>query len=154
MKLAEIKIEPITGKRLYVTGITELRDWPSDFLARSRHFGLLLATEKSLADEEVLSFAERVIRQGCAYMLSWGPGCERVHDIFDEARNRLGGNAEAVMTVWEDEGPLNEAVWEFVFSAPVDEELADDCASWIAVAVGSDVLTKQLSNLVLDLQMD
>lgn len=54
-----------------------------------------------------------VLSQGVAYVCCWGLGCERLHDIFDEAHVdrelRLGEERE-LMTTWHTDDSLAEAL--------------------------------------------
>jgi len=71
---------------------------------------------------------------------AWGPGCERVHDIFDEGRdgpNPLTSTDPVVLTTWHDDESLAEALG-FIFAAAIpDDGFTDDCGATLGVAIGS-----------------
>ena len=112
--------------------------------------------------------AELLIRAGCAYVVAWGEGCERVHDIFDENLVELelgldpshpeseptpGPNPFAaylhVMTTWHADEPLDEAL-DFMLHATLPaEEFEATCGSSVVIAIGQprDVVRRIRSRL-------
>jgi hypothetical protein len=93
----------------------------------------------SAAAASLYQFAEQLLRTGCVYVCSWGPGCEYVHDIFDETVVELevdaGLQLGTVMTTWHNDMPLTEAIDFFASWAKPDDELREGCNSAVAVAV-------------------
>lgn len=81
----------------------------------SDHFVLGLAADSTRADgPELVAAAMRLIQRGASYVCCWGPGCQRLHDCFDEAElhpdaDTLDGRL--IMTTWHDAEPLEEMVW-------------------------------------------
>jgi hypothetical protein len=50
------------------------------------------------------------------YLCTWGPGCERVHDIADGICIELCPNPTAdnvVITTWHDKDSIAQALWYF-----------------------------------------
>jgi hypothetical protein len=119
--------------------LRELNDWPIRLDLSSRHFGVLLICDgRKIQNSTVFTVAERIISQGLAYFCSWGPDCERIHDLFDEV---LVGDGSApphddpiVMTTWHDE-PMEEAVWYSLYLSVGAGEYETTCRSWIIVPV-------------------
>ena len=95
----------------------------------------------SVSTEEISEFCSHLIRLGCAYLCTWGPDCERVHDIMDETV--VGDNPPdtyrgCLMTTWHAQDSLVEAVDFFLASTIPDEKFAPTgCAFGLAIAVGS-----------------
>jgi hypothetical protein len=49
-------------------------------------FVLFLAWDaRGVPDETIFTLAQRLVRAGLSYIVAWGPDCERVHDVFDDA---------------------------------------------------------------------
>lgn len=90
----------------------------------SPFFSLALLVDGSrYSNEDLLAFADECLRKRLCY-LAWGPDCERVHDLFDEARDQpeRGGylpqaasGDDVVMTSWHALKPLADALFFFVF---------------------------------------
>ena len=135
----------------------------------TKHFVAMLAWDSTNEDVTSISrVAELLIRAGCAYVVAWGEGCERVHDIVDEDLVELelgldpsrpeampmpGPNPFAayphVMTSWHADEPLDEVLDFFLGDTfPVDEfELT--CGSAVVIAIGQprDVIRQIRSRL-------
>jgi len=112
------------------TGLTDLK------LPSSQSVILLVADASGVDPEPVYSAASRLIDRGAIYVCTWGPDCERVHDIFDEADIGDGtkDSDEFIMTTWHTDDSLHEAVEFFLNCAfPLDQHL-DNC-SWIVITV-------------------
>lgn len=125
------------GRTIYFMPLRELGDWPERIELSSRHFGvLLLCDARNIPNATVFAVAERMIKQGLAYFCAWGPECERVHDLFDEALVGDGTRAErddpVVMTTWHDE-PMEDAVWHALYLSVGAGEYERTCRSWVIV---------------------
>ena len=60
-------------------------EWPASLEVPSKRFRLLVAADVSSANPQAISdFAFSALKRGMVYFCSWGPGCERFHDIVDE----------------------------------------------------------------------
>jgi len=121
--------------------LKQLNLWPEHIVLPSRHFGvLLLCNGKLIPDSEVFTVAKAMTKQGLAYLCVWGPGCERIHDLFDEviveAEFSEGSIKKdpVIMTTWHDE-PLADAVWYFLYSTVGAGDYAKTCQSWIVVPI-------------------
>jgi hypothetical protein len=119
--------------------LRELNDWPIRMELSSRHFGVLLICDgRTIPNSTVIAVAERIISQGLAYFCSWGPDCERIHDLFDEAL--VGDGCEdahdnpVVMTTWHDES-MEEAIWYSLYLSVGAGKYETTCRSWIIVPV-------------------
>ena len=78
--------DKVTGRELYLLGVPSLESLPERLTLATEHFVCLLASDASqLSTKLVFRAAEQLLASGAVYICSWGPGCERVHDLFDEA---------------------------------------------------------------------
>ena len=73
-------------------------------------------------------------------MCAWGPGCDRVHHLFDIAFAGDGSRdleEDGVLMTTSHEGEsLDEALWFFVTTAHPDKAYAPECLNWLAVTIG------------------
>lgn len=149
------------GRSIYSVAVATpeelLTRLPLPHLAK-RHFVLFLAWDaRATADETVLVFAREVIRDGLSYIVAWGPDCERVHDVFDDAdilENPASNEVDTgavIMSTWHSQDSLEEALWFAVNSAypaaPYDVTTASLIAAVIADANLEKVVKGYLSNL-------
>ncbi|MCB9870138.1 MAG: hypothetical protein H6837_09795 [Planctomycetes bacterium] len=89
--------------------------------------------------ETVSHIAEQVLASGCVYLCAWGPGCERVHDIFDEilvGKDPDPADDSVVMTTWHADESLEDALWFFLRSTSPDERYEDSCRSSVVIVLG------------------
>lgn len=79
----------------------------------------LMADATTTSTDTIAELAEWCISHGVFSVSAWGPGCERVHDIFDEVDVELRlptGDApfdDVVMTTWHSNESLAEALEYF-----------------------------------------
>ena len=136
--LEAIGADPKTGRPYFMFGGNDPAGWDVGSPGLPL-FTLLLAMEGDRYSDAVLSaLAESFRRGGLAYLCAWGPGCSRVHDVFDlefvdeDIRGVEGGD---VMTTWHEEEPLAEALW-FAIDLAIHEDVTDISDS--AVVIGTD----------------
>lgn len=81
----------------------------------SPHFACLLASDaRGAPDTLLLALADHLLERGLAYFCAWGPDCERVHDLVDQAamlREVRKGQDYPIITTWHADEPLDEALW-------------------------------------------
>ena len=130
-----------TARDLYLLKVASSAALPINIELSSKHCICLLAWDSGDAtDEEKARLVERLLNAGCAYLCSWGNGCEKVHDICDEVS--VGPDPDldddaVVMTTWHKES-LDDALWFFLNCAKPDDHYAASCGSCLAVVIGSD----------------
>lgn len=135
--------------------LQQLSLWPEKISLPSRHFGVLLLCDgNAIPDSTVVNLASRMLSQGLAYLCAWGPDCERIHDLFDEAiienPNDLIKSDSVIMTTSHDE-PLEDAVWYFLYLTVGAGEYWKTCQSWIVVPVERADWTEKARLLALEL---
>jgi len=135
---------------LYFAHLSDLDEWPDDLQAPKPHFVAFLAMDaSSVESNRIAAFADRLISQGMVYLCAWGPDCERVHDIFDEAigRNTTTDGA-AFWTIWHDDEELVHALWFALFSTPPDDDA--DPSALLAVVVDHSEWSAQIRDALTD----
>jgi hypothetical protein len=79
-----------SGRSYYVLQLPNFESWPEQLPLASRHFALFIASDARQVPSTVIGeVALTAIKQGAVYVCAWGPGCEVVHDVFDEAKVEL-----------------------------------------------------------------
>lgn len=125
----------LTNRELYFRAVTDITSLPVSYEVASRHFVAFLACDTTAIDLVTLrTLAQSLLRSGCVYFCAWGPGCERVHDIFDE---ECGADEPVIMTTWHADESLDDALWFFLCDAHPDDAYADTCRGGVAISVGS-----------------
>jgi hypothetical protein len=134
-------IENAPAKSLFFCPCAEIEGLVTEIRSNSRHFGLFIAADASrVSSERVRAVANVLIGRGLAWLCTWGPDCERVHDSFDLALLEFDpqGARGVIMTTWHDDEPLSEAIWFFVSAASPDKSYEKTCLDWIVAGVGTD----------------
>jgi hypothetical protein len=111
------------------------------------------ADASSVPSDAIYRVAERLLDAGVIWICVWGPDCQRVHDLFDEAYvgDGIVERDFCLMSTWHDDESLEQALWFFVQLAfPLDHEIPT--TSYVAVTVGRHdwaiSIEKALSDLV------
>ena len=107
----------------HVSTLAELIDAIAATNRRRRGFVLFLAYDaRTVSNEVVFAAARQLLHLGMSYIVAWGPDCERVHDIFDDAdieqnpdSNR--GSDSVIMSTWHADEPIEQALWFALHSA-------------------------------------
>ncbi len=114
----------------------------------SPHFACLLAGDaRGSPDALLLAIADHLLERGLAYFCAWGPDCEQVHDLVDQAvvlREVREGRDYPVVTTWHADELLDEALWFLLNVAQPDPTLAQTCQSWVGITVANALWTTQM----------
>src|ERR671910_2143684 len=89
-------------------------------------------------DEALMALGKRLRTAGLTYVCTWGPGCERVHDLFDWLyvdEEQQGIELPFLMSTWHDGEPLKEALW-FATDCAIPEDIRD--VRYSPVVIGTD----------------
>jgi len=96
---------------------------------------------RAVDDADLKTFCSALLEHGCAYLCTWGPDCERVHDAMDRCvvdNDPPNSSRGTVMTTWHDQESLEEALDFFLSCTLPDESFAPHgCNRAIAIAIGS-----------------
>jgi hypothetical protein len=119
--------------------------WPRDIQIPVKRFRLFVAADASHANVDALSdFALSALQAGMVYFCSWGPDCERFHDIVDEVavedaigeRLYVGKHpSDVIMTTSHDDEPLEEALYFFTNCTCPTAGFETNSNFWVAVCV-------------------
>jgi hypothetical protein len=103
-------------------------DLPSDFRLPSRYFACLIVGDtRHLPDGDVHRLASTLLRAGAVYLCAWGPGCDRAHDLFDDAilMSEYQASDDTVIPTTAHDEDLAEALHFLLFctsAAPAYEQ--------------------------------
>ena len=131
---------------LFVLSIPRPEEMPALVLSSPRFVCLLAWDARTATVEEISVLARRLLDAGAVYICSWGPGCERVHDIIDEEQVGDGTvtTESVVMTTWHDDEPLADTL-DFVLTTAIpDDAYMEGCGSTLAIAIGSEQWTAEI----------
>lgn len=113
-------------------------------ISGGEHFVLFLAWDaRQVSDDDILTVARRLVRAGLAYIIAWGPDCERVHDLFDvvdieeNPESNAPDSETVIISTWHDSEPLEEALWFAIHSAYPAPPYDTTWRATIVAAVGS-----------------
>lgn len=119
-------------------------------------FTLFVAADAAVVDAEVLwAFAEEALLHRCAYVSTWGPGCERLHDVFDDVFLDQHPKADGdpfLMTTWHTDEPLGTALWfGLTQTIPTHSSKSyEDAAASVIVVAADDDRYDAVRELLLD----
>jgi hypothetical protein len=128
--------------------------WPDHLRIPTQYFRLLVAADTgNISSIQIAEFAGTAPRNGMVYCCSWGPDCERFHDIVDEvvaadeqSRRTVAGSAadDTVMTTWHANERLEDAVEFLTSDALPSNGYAVDCKSCVLLSVANPAWTKTI----------
>lgn len=121
--------------------------WPPELEVPSKRFRLLVAADTTnLSTEAAADFALAALNHGMVYFCSWGPDCERFHDIVDDVilgddltQQKFSGPkaGDVIMTTWHADETLEEALDFFAMSAVPTEGFAAESDFRLVICVGN-----------------
>jgi hypothetical protein len=144
------------GREVFVLQLSDLRDFPREVGLPCSRFILLLAADFSSPTADRYRIAERIMDAGCVYLCTWGPYCELMHDLADEAfvmKQLSVPNADGtIMTTWHVDDSLAEVVEFALRSTEPDAAFSAGCEAILLVAVpptasGAELEAAARSNL-------
>ena len=140
------------AKKFAVIEIPKL-EWPPTLEVPSKRFRLFVAADVTRANTQAVSdFAFAALKRGMVYFCSWGPGCERFHDIVDEVmigddltEQQFSGpsTSDVVMTTWHDDETLEEALEYLVTCAVPSDGFTPDSDYRLVISVANQQCTAQ-----------
>ena len=137
-------------RELYFLSLPNFDVLSTRLVLPSRHFAAFVAGDAMSVDPTILRrFARLLIESGCVYFCSWGPDCERVHDIFDEV---CDPDAPVIMTTWHDRDSLDGALWFFVSDSHPDAEYDSTCGCGVAISVGDAAWAEHIRERLADIE--
>ena len=147
---------PITERHQFLLNLTHLGELPRHLSLPSRYFGLFLACDGRVAsDEAVVEAARSLLDEGLVYLCSWGPECERVHDLFDSViveRDPNETEKSVTLTSWHDDESLDEALWYFLNAAFPTDDYREGCQAELIAVVSNEAWAGQVKARLADPQ--
>lgn len=136
--LVHVGFEAFSERELFVIEVARLDEVPPDFVLPSRYFACLLVCDTTtISETEVADLARRILEAGCVYIFCWGPGCERVHDLFDQADLELRPDGPFAMSTCHSKEALSKALWFFLYCTFPDEVYFDQRQVGVGIIIGS-----------------
>jgi hypothetical protein len=144
------------GREVFVLQLSDLRDFPREVGLPCSRFILLLAADFFAITADRYGIAERILDAGCVYLCTWGPRCELMHDVADEAfvmKQLSAQNADGtIMTTWHADDSLSEVIEFALRSTEPDAAFSAGCDAILLVAVpptasGAELEAAARSNL-------
>jgi hypothetical protein len=146
--IEKLGYDSVSKRDLFVLDIPTSAHLPAELSLTTPRFVCLIAWDARRASvDEISRVAVDLLRHGAVYVCSWGPDCERVHDIVDEERvgvNPSSGASGIVMTTWHAKESLAQAIRFALVAAWPDECYAEDCGSTLGVAIGSSLWAAEI----------
>jgi hypothetical protein len=140
VKLSELGYDSTSERRLFLLELASLSELPAPFALPSKHFTCLLALDATSASPgELARLASGLLGAGAVYVCAWGPDCERVQQLFDDAilvHEPSQANEFHVMTTSHADRPIEEALCFLLRSAYPSDAYWDSCRAELVVVVG------------------
>jgi hypothetical protein len=97
----------LEGRDVVLIELTDEWLWPPD-LEIDWFTAVIAADARGISDEAILSLAAGMLAHHCGHVSTWGPDCERMHHLFDQAyleaaRHRI---SRWRRTKWSEEIPF------------------------------------------------
>jgi len=111
---------------------------------------LLVWDSEGESVDSIAAVTDTLLRAGCVYANAWGPGCSRVHDIFDEELVMMcldgdmpDDDEHLVMTVWHEKESLKDALFYLFCCSTPAEAYEGSCGTSLVVTI--DAATSDVS---------
>jgi len=142
------------ARAVFLCPAESIGDLPEKIKASSPNFGLLLMMDaKNINSQEILDAGTTLTQKGMAYLCAWGPDCERVHDLIDEAaqekHDELTGD-DVIMTTWHSSDTLVEALWFFLHSAFPTQSFQAGCLDWVIAPIRNHDWEQEVRSKILE----
>lgn len=147
---------PGLGRRLFSLGVSALGDLSGRVTLPSPHFIALIAGDTNSASVDEMSAAGAwLLSQGAVVISTWGPGCEKFHDVIDETDLEVHPEETddtVVLTTWHDSESLASALWFAVNTIGPARAYEQTCNTVMAISVGSPTWLAEIEGWLADPQ--
>jgi len=96
--------EDFPEKVFYLCSANSIENLSDTTSPSTANFGLFVAMNANgVTNDIILQGAKKLLSRGLASLCTWGPDCERVHDLFDVAARDINSEPtdnDVVMTTW------------------------------------------------------
>ncbi len=159
MEPLEIKafgFEPDAPRNVFHLALPRLEAFPAHLPMLSPKFTLFLACDsRNIPLSALDTFAKMALAQGAVYVCTWGPDCERVHDIFDEAivervldSGKAASPRSTITTTWHHGETLEEALDFFLTAAAPGDDYAAGCEAALVISVDNQERAVRIDNFL------
>jgi hypothetical protein len=125
------------NRQIVSLSIPEFDALPREIALPSPHFVCLLCCDaRGVSDRAIIDTASALLDQGLVYLCTWGPGCNRVRNLFESAA-LVWDPKVALLTVHFYEG-LDDALDYFLNVASPSMEYLGTCGTGLVVTVGAN----------------
>src|SRR5258706_6626352 len=97
---------------------------------------LVTAATHALDEATIHRFAAMLLDAGAVYVCCWGPGCERLHDLLDDAvlfRQSPVSESAVIMSTWHSDESLEDALFFALTAAWPSADYAVSCRKLLAL---------------------
>ncbi len=143
----------VSQRELYALEVPDFEAMPPRVSLPSPHYACLVVCDAELvATARLQRFCRSLIGGGAVYVSTWGPGCERLHDLFRTTSLGLTKfRGPPVTTTWHARESLDDALWYWVNLTAPAEPYADTCRSGLVVCVGLTAWSTRIRRALVDL---
>ena len=86
MTLERLGHDAASDRDHYLLALDRIDELPAGFRLPSKHFACLIVGDtRQISDSDMMQFVTALLQAGAVYLCAWGPGCDRAHDLFDDA---------------------------------------------------------------------
>ena len=152
--LVPLGTTPDGRRTTYVLRLSHVDQVPKCLPFPSRRFVLFVAAD-TVDDsyESLYNFGAAMVTGGLSHFCAWGPGCERLHDVVDDAFLEVGTDPDqeyTLMTTWHHDEPLTDAACFCLEHAVPDGTFADQCECTVFAVIGNEAWADQVEAAVRD----
>ncbi len=153
-RIEKIGYDPQNKRDLYFLELDESIGKIDRFDLSSPHFYCFIAWDSLNATvDDISQLVESLIRSGASYFCTWGPGCERVHDIIDERTSYPYDDLNIpedsiIMTSWHSHESLHEALYFFLNSTHTVEHYLTTSNCSLAISISSKIWSEEILNVL------
>ena len=156
MLFEHLKVKDRTGRTFRVWSFDSFKTAQAPDVIWPGGYCLFVACDSDeMAVATLSQFARTAIKNGSAYVCTFGKGCSRLHDIFDEVHviDTLDDPDDegVLMTTWHDKSSLEDSLHFFVNCAYPNEDYAETPNDWIAISVGSEGYAREMARILREL---
>lgn len=140
MSIEHVGFDPDNERQLYVVEVANPEDLPRTFNFAGKFSTMLVVWDATAVPADVIRrCARQLIDAGGVYFCTWGPDCERVHDLIDQEWVGDGftpATDPTLMTTWHENYSLADAIWFAMHVALPIDLYFEECRSVVVICIG------------------
>jgi hypothetical protein len=102
----------------------------------------LLAVDTLSSRLDLSAMADRLVRAGCRYFMTWGAAADELHDALDNVLEDRGGDSLATVTASHKGEPAEDVAWFMANAAVPGERKLRCCVGYDETAANVGELLK------------